>query len=151
MSIIKKGEKAPLFNIIDQNAEDVNIENYRVKKVILSSHPLAFTSVCADQMRSLERNYDRIQEKGETVVIGLSIDPQPSKKAWAAVLNIDNVKFESDFFPLGEVAKAYVIFNEENSASKRANIIIDEEGIVKWSKEYPQAQLPDIEEVIENL
>ena len=151
MSIIKKGEKAPLFNIKDQNAEDVNLENYRGKKVILSSHPLAFTSVCADQMRSLERNYDRIQEKGETVVIGLSIDQQPSKKAWAAVLNIDNVKFASDFFPLGEVAKAYGIFNEENSASKRANIIIDEEGIVKWSKEYPQAQLPDIEEVIENL
>ncbi|PMC81319.1 redoxin domain-containing protein [Anaerococcus hydrogenalis] len=151
MSIIKKGEKAPLFNIKDQNAEDVNLENYRGKKVILSSHPLAFTSVCADQMRSLERNYDRIQEKGETVVIGLSIDPQPSKKAWAAVLNIDNVKFASDFFPLGEVAKAYGIFNEENSAGKRANIIIDEEGIVKWSKEYPQAQLPDIEEVIENL
>ena len=151
MSIIKKGEKAPLFNIKDQNAEDVNLENYRGKKVILSSHPLAFTSVCADQMRSLERNYDRIQEKGETVVIGLSIDTQPSKKAWAAVLNIDNVKFASDFFPLGEVAKAYGIFNEENSASKRANIIIDEEGSVKWSKEYPQAQLPDIEEVIENL
>lgn len=151
MSIIQKGEKAPLFNIKDQNAEDVNLENYRGKKVILSSHPLAFTSVCADQMRSLERNFDRIQEKGETVVIGLSIDPQPSKKAWAAVLNIDNVKFASDFFPLGEVAKAYGIFNEENSASKRANIIIDEEGIVKWSKEYPQAQLPDIEEVIENL
>ena len=46
MSIIKKGEKAPLFNIKDQNAEDVNLENYRGKKVILSSHPLAFTSVC---------------------------------------------------------------------------------------------------------
>lgn len=151
MAIIKKGEKAPSFNIKDQNAEDVNLEDYRGKKVIISSHPLAFTSVCADQMRSLERNYDRIQEKGDTVIIGLSIDPQPSKKAWAAVLNIDNVKFVSDFFPLGEVAKKYGIFNEENSASKRANIIIDEEGIVKWSKEYPQAQLPDIEEVIENL
>lgn len=102
MSIIQKGEKAPLFNIKDQNAEDVNLEKYRGKKVILSSHPLAFTSVCADQMRSLERNFDRIQKKGETVVIGLTIDPQPSKKAWAAVLNIDKVKFASDFFPLGQ-------------------------------------------------
>ncbi|KXA00471.1 hypothetical protein HMPREF3224_00001 [Anaerococcus hydrogenalis] len=32
-----------------------------------------------DQIRSLERNFDRIQKKGETVVIGLSIDPQPEK------------------------------------------------------------------------
>lgn len=151
MAIIQKGEKAPLFNIKDQNAEDVNLESYRGKKVIISSHPLAFTPVCTDQMRSLERNFDRIQEKGETVVIGLSIDPQPSKKAWASAINIKNVKLASDFFPLGKVAKAYGIFNENNSASKRANIIIDENGIVKWSKEYPQAELPDIEEVIENL
>ncbi|MDY3006305.1 redoxin domain-containing protein [Anaerococcus sp. AGMB00486] len=151
MTIIKKGEKAPLFNIKDQNAKDVNLEDFKGKKVILSSHPLAFTAVCTDQMRSLERNFDRIQEKGETVVIGLSIDPQPSKKAWASAINIDKVRLASDFFPLGKVAKAYGIFNEENSASKRANIIIDEEGIVKRSKEYPQTELPDIEEVIKNL
>ena len=35
--------------------------------------------------------------------------------------------------------------------SERANVIIDEEGIVRWMKIYPIAQLPDIEEVFKKL
>lgn len=148
---IKVGEKAPEFVLKDQNKEEVDLAKLKGKKVILSWHPLAFTSVCTDQMRSLERNYDRIQEKGETVVIGLSIDPFPAKQKWADILCIENVKIASDFFPYGQVTKDYGLFNEENGASKRANVIIDEDGNVKWVKVYEPSELPDIDEVIENL
>ena len=148
---IKVSKKAPEFSFKDQDKNEIKLSDLKGKKVILSWHPLAFTSVCTDQMRSLERNYDRIQEKGETVVIGLSIDPYPAKQKWADILCIENVKIVSDFFPYGEVSKAYGLFNEENGASKRANVIIDEEGKVKWVKVYEPSQLPDIEEVIENL
>lgn len=148
---IKVGEKAPEFVLKDQNKEEIDLAKLKGKKIILSWHPLAFTSVCTDQMRSLERNYDRIQEKGDTVVIGLSIDPFPAKQKWADILCIDNVKIVSDFFPYGQVSKAYGVFNEENGASKRANVIIDEDGNVKWVKVYQPSELPDIDEVIENL
>lgn len=148
---VKVGDKAAEFVLKDQNKEEVDLAKLKGKKVILSWHPLAFTSVCTDQMRSLERNYDRIQEKGETVVIGLSIDPFPAKQKWADILCIENVKIVSDFFPYGQVSKAYGVFNEENGASKRANVIIDEAGNVKWVKVYEPSELPDIDEVIENL
>lgn len=148
---IKVGEKAPEFVLKDQNKEEIDLAKFKGKKVILSWHPLAFTSVCTDQMRSLERNYDRIQEKGETIVIGLSIDPFPAKQKWADILCIENVKIASDFFPYGQVTMDYGLFNEENGASKRANVIIDEDGNVKWVKVYEPSELPDIEEVIENL
>ena len=148
---IKVGEKAPEFVLKDQNKEEIDLAKFKGKKVILSWHPLAFTSVCTDQMRSLERNYDRIQEKGDTVVIGLSIDPFPAKQKWADILCIENVKIASDFLPYGQVTKDYGLFNEENGASKRANVIIDEDGNVKWVKVYEPSELPDIDEVIENL
>lgn len=148
---VKVGDKAAEFVLKDQNKEEIDLAKLKGKKVILSWHPLAFTSVCTDQMRSLERNYDRIQEKGETVVIGLSIDPFPAKQKWADILCIENVKIVSDFFPYGQVSKAYGVFNEENGASKRANVIIDEDGNVKWVKVYEPSELPDIDEVIENL
>ena len=148
---INVNEKAPEFSLKDQYKNDINLSDLKGKKVILSWHPLAFTSVCTDQMRSLERNYDRIQEKGDTVVIGLSIDPFPAKQKWADILCIENVKIASDFFPYAEVTKAYGLFNEENGASKRANVIVDEQGNVKWVKVYEPSELPDIEEVIENL
>ncbi|MDY2927252.1 redoxin domain-containing protein [Anaerococcus sp.] len=148
---IQVNQEAIDFTLKDQFKEDVKLSDLKGKKVILSWHPLAYTSVCTDQMRSLERNYERIQEKGETVVIGLSVDPFPAKAKWADILDLKDLKIVSDFFPYAEVTKAYGLFNEENGASKRANVIIDEEGKVKWVKVYGGSELPDIEEVIDNL
>ncbi|ACV28545.1 Putative peroxiredoxin Rv2238c/MT2298 [Anaerococcus prevotii] len=148
---IQVNQEAIDFTLKDQFKEDVKLSELKGKKVILSWHPLAYTSVCTDQMRSLERNYERIQEKGDTVVIGLSVDPFPAKAKWADILDLKDLKIVSDFFPYAEVTKAYGLFNEENGASKRANVIIDEEGKVKWVKVYGGSELPDIEEVIDNL
>ena len=148
---IQVNQEAVDFTLKDQFKEDVKLSELKGKKVILSWHPLAYTSVCTDQMRSLERNYERIQEKGDTVVIGLSVDPFPAKAKWADILDLKDLKIVSDFFPYAEVTKAYGLFNEENGASKRANVIIDEEGKVKWVKVYGGSELPDIEEVIDNL
>ena len=148
---IQVNQEAIDFTLKDQFKEDVKLSELKGKKVILSWHPLAYTSVCTDQMRSLERNYERIQEKGDTVVIGLSVDPFPAKAKWADILDLKDLKIVSDFLPYAEVTKAYGLFNEENGASKRANVIIDEEGKVKWVKVYGGSELPDIEEVIDNL
>lgn len=148
---IQVNQEAIDFTLKDQNKEEVKLSDLKGKKVILSWHPLAYTPVCTDQMRSLERNYDRIQEKGDTVVIGISVDPFPAKAKWADILDLKDIKIVSDFFPYAEVTKAYGLFNEENGASKRANVIIDEEGKVQWVKVYGGSELPDVEEVIDNL
>ena len=148
---IQVNQEAIDFTLKDQNKEDIKLSDLKGKKVILSWHPLAYTPVCTDQMRSLERNYDRIQEKGDTVIIGISVDPFPAKAKWADILDLKDIKIVSDFFPYAEVTKAYGLFNEENGASKRANVIIDEEGKVQWVKVYGGSELPDVEEVIDNL
>lgn len=118
--------------------------------MLLSWHPLAWTGVCTDQMRSLEVNYDKLTELN-TVAFGLSVDSSPSKKAWTAVLSIRNVAILSDFWPQGKVAQDYGIFREAFGTSERANIIIDEAGVVKWVKVYPIAELPDMQEVLNVL
>lgn len=148
---VKIGDKAPEFTLKDQNKEELSLKDLKGKKVILSWHPLAFTPVCTDQMRALERNYDKIQEKADTVVIGLSVDPFPAKQKWADILCIEDIKIVSDFYPYAEVTKAYGLFNEENGASQRANVIIDEEGNISWVKVYEPSELPDVDELIENL
>ena len=108
---------------------------------------LAWTSVCTDQMRSLDRNADRFAGKN-TVVLGFSVDPQPSKSVWARALCLKQLKILSDFNPLGAVAQAYGIFSDEHGASKRANILINETGMVIWVKKYEIRTLPDVEEVL---
>ncbi|MBI4858618.1 MAG: redoxin domain-containing protein [Acetobacterium woodii] len=145
--MIQLGAMAPDFKLQDQNGETVTLSQFKGKKVLLSWHPLAWTSVCTDQMRSLDRNFDRFAEKN-AVVLGFSVDPLPSKSVWAKALALKHLKVLSDFLPLGEVAKAYGIFSEEHGASKRANILINEAGMVIWAKKYEIRTLPDVEEVL---
>ncbi|GAB1475732.1 peroxiredoxin [Bacillota bacterium] len=148
--IIKVGAQAPDFKLKDQSGKEVTLSEFKGKKVLLSWHPLAWTSVCTDQMRALDRDYDRFSEKN-TVVLGFSVDPQPSKSAWAKALCLSKLPILADFHPIGAVAKAYGIFSEDYGASKRANILISEDGKVIWTKKYDIPQLPDIEEVLAQL
>ncbi|MBP7529908.1 MAG: redoxin domain-containing protein, partial [Syntrophorhabdaceae bacterium] len=53
-TVIKKGDEAREFALQDQHDEKVQLADFRVKKVLLSFHPLAWTSVCAEQMKALE-------------------------------------------------------------------------------------------------
>jgi peroxiredoxin len=150
MKLITVGETAPDFNLKDHKGKDICLSNYRGKKVLLSWHPLAWTPVCTDQMRALENNWETFQ-KLNTIPLGFSVDAQPCKKVWATAILINNISLPSDFWPHGKVAMDYGIFNEKEGISERANIVIDENGIVKWVKVYPPQQLPDINEVLKIL
>ncbi len=150
MTKLTLGNLVPDFTLKDQNNEDVTLSSFKGKKVLLSWHPLAWTGVCTDQMRALERNHQRLADLN-TVPLGLSVDPQPSKAAWAAALGLNNVKILADFWPHGKVSSDYDIFYDEYGMSKRANFIVDEEGKLLWFKIYRMSELPDIEEVIEQL
>ena len=150
MTTIKINSTAKDFNLNDQDGTGIVLSSLKGKKVLLSFHPLAWTKVCAEQMKDLEKNLARFEELN-TVALGMSVDTVPSKKAWAKELGIKNTKLLSDFWPHGEVAGLYGIFREKEGFSERANIIIDENGKVVFLKVYPIAQLPDLEEIFKVL
>ncbi len=149
-SPIQKGETAPDFTLRDHNGEEFKLSDLRGNKVLLSFHPLAWTDICARQMQSLEANADTFASLN-TVAVGVSVDSIPSKKAWAESLEIKKTRLLSDFWPHGEVIGLYGLFREKDGFSERANIILDENGKVIFSKVYPVSELPDIREVIEAL
>jgi len=150
LKCIAVGDTAPDFALKDNRGNMIELSSFRGKKVLLSWHPLAWTSVCAEQMKSLEANLGEF-EKYNTVPLGLSIDAYPSKNAWAKELGIAAVKLLADFWPHGGVAAAYGIFREAEGFSERANVILDESGKVIWVKVYDIPQLPDINEVLAAL
>jgi len=149
-TIIQPGTKAPDFSLKDQNDGEVRLSDMKGKKVLLSFHPLAWTGICAEQMKSLEDNVETFKEKG-AVALGLSVDSVPSKKAWAKELGIADTRLLSDFWPHGHVAAAYDNFIDKLGISGRANVLIDESGMVIWSKVYELGELPDIGEVLTQL
>ena len=145
-ALIKKGDNAKEFTLRDHDDKEVRLSDLKGKKVLLSFHPLAWTSVCAEQMKALEAQKDKFASRN-TVALGLSVDTVPSKKAWAKELGIRGTRLLSDFWPHGKIAKAYGIFREKNGFSERTNIILNEDHRVIFVKVYPIKELPDIEEI----
>jgi len=118
--------------------------------VLLSFRPLAWTAVCHDQMKSFEEKYLRFDEVN-TVALGIGADSVPSNKAWAESMEIKNTRIFSDFWPHGEVAKAFGVFRDKDGVSERANILIDAEQNVVFAQVYSSSQLPDVEPIIDLL
>ena len=144
------GSKAKDFILKDNRKNDFHLYGYNEKKILLSFHPLAWTSVCAQQMKSLEDNVE-IFKSLNTIAVGVSIDSIPSKKAWAKHLAIKKTRLLSDFWPHGRVAKTYGVFRDKDGFSDRVNIIIDERQKIIFFKIYEISQLPDINEIIDFL
>ncbi len=147
--VVKQGKRVKDFSLKDQNGQDFHLSEYRGEKVLLSFHPLAWTSVCAKQMQALEKN-KRSLDKLNTVAVGLSVDSVPSKAAWAKSLRIKNTRLLADFWPHGAVAKSMGILRAEGF-SERANAIVDEAGKIIFVKVYPIRELPDIGEILRVL
>jgi peroxiredoxin len=144
---IAVGEKAPDFTLKDQDGKDFKLSEFLGKRVLLSFHPLAWTGICTDQMKSLESHYADFASLN-TLPVGLSVDAVPAKKAWADNMGLKQLRILSDFWPHGAVAKDYGLFRKHGGTSERANVIIDEKGNVAWVKVYEISHLPEIDEVI---
>jgi peroxiredoxin len=98
-------------------------------------------------MQALEENEARLA-KHNAVALGVSVDPSPSKKAWAETLKIAKTRLLSDFWPHGAAAAALGLFHDKEGFSDRAVVILDEEQAVRFVKVYAIPDLPDIEEQI---
>ncbi len=92
-------------------------------------------------MRGFRANYDEFRA-ANTEIIEISCDSLAVQKAWAESMNDEDgpegVPFPvaSDFWPHGEVSRAYDVFNDERGNSRRSVFIIDTEGIIRWSNVY---------------
>jgi peroxiredoxin len=144
---IKVGDTAPDFTLKDHNDRELKLNDLRGKKVVLGFHPLAWTRVCAEQMKGLEAAAATFEKLG-AVALGLSVDSSPTKHAWAESLGITKTPLLADFWPHGGVALAYGIFREVEGTSKRAVFIVDAAGKVAFNKIYPISQVPDIREIV---
>ena len=143
---MKIGEIVPNFELIDHNGDKFNLYDVKNKMVLLSFHPLAWTGVCAKQMQSLEEKYDTLNDLN-VLPVGISVDSDPTKKAWAKVLGIEKTRLLSDFWPHGELAKNLGIFIDDKGVAKRANILVAKNKEILFMKIYEMSTLPKLDEI----
>ena len=139
---LKPGDEAPDFELRSHRGGSVRLSDFRGKKnVVLAFHPFAFTPVCATQMTTYESDQRQLADR-DAVVLGISIDPQPAKTAWAQTLGSISFDLLSDFYPHGEVAQKYGVLRQEGF-SERAIFVVDKQGRIAWARTYDIPEQPN--------
>lgn len=126
------GDLAPDFALSDQHGQTVRLSDFRgVKPVTLVFYPLAFSSRCEGELCQLRDNYDLFDGPG-TELLAVSVDSKHTLRAWAEEQGYQ-FRLLADFWPHGEVARAYGVFLEETGFANRATFVIGADGVVKAS------------------
>ncbi|MBV9285022.1 MAG: thioredoxin-dependent thiol peroxidase [Acidimicrobiia bacterium] len=139
--MLKPGDKAPDFTLLDQHGNKVRLKDFRERRAIVYFYPKADTPGCTTQACELR---DASPKLGDTAVLGISPDA-PNKQA----------KFDEKYglgFPLladedHAVAEAYDVWGEKKNYGRtymgiiRSAFLVDEKGKLEdvWYKVSPKA------------
>lgn len=133
MKTLEVGEKAPFFECVNQNEEQVNSESFLGSKLILFFYPKDNTPGCTAEACNLSENFDLLTKEGFKL---LGVSPDSPKR---------HVKFIEKFnFPFDLLAdedhKVMDLFGvwglkkfmgREYDGVHRTTFIIDEKGVIE--------------------
>jgi peroxiredoxin len=111
--------------------------------------PYAFSGICTGEMSGIR---DRLEEflTFDTEVIAISCDAVYALRAFSDAEGL-NFPLLSDFWPHGEVARAYGAFDEDAGSAVRASFVLDREGVVRWSVRNAVPHARDLDEHLARL
>lgn len=123
------GELAPDFSLDSTAGTPVRLSDHRGERsVLLAFFPLAFTSTCTAEVCELSNDYDRYAG-ANVAVLPMSVDSVPTLREFKAKHSI-RVEMLSDF--RREVSRLYGVLDEDRFFARRAYVLIDREGVVRW-------------------
>ncbi|RKN12071.1 peroxiredoxin [Streptomyces radicis] len=129
---IEPGTKAPDFQLRDQHGQSVTLGDYRGgRSVVLLFYPYAFTGVCTGELCAL-RDALPTFVNDDVQLLAVSCDSPFTLRVFGEREGLD-YPLLSDFWPHGEIARAYGVFDEERGCALRGTFIIDKEGVVRWT------------------
>lgn len=125
------GSTAPDFSLPSTAGGEVKLSSLHGKNVLLAFFPLAFTGTCTAEMCAFSNEYAAFQS-ADTVVLPISVDSVPTLKEFKAKEHM-TVDLLSDF--KRQVSRTYGTLLEDKFFSKRAYVLIDKTGTVRWTHE----------------
>ena len=125
------GALAPDFTAKNQFGEEVTLSSFRGKtNVVLMFYPFAFTGICTGELCEIRDKSDQFAHDSAEV-LSVSCDSPYTLKVFAEQEGLTH-QLLSDFWPHGDVSRAYGAFLEDKGFATRATYVIDKEVIVSW-------------------
>jgi peroxiredoxin len=126
---IEIGSTAPEFSLKDQAGDTVSLSDFAGKQAVaLVFYPFTFTGVCEGELCAIRDDY-RVFEEAGVQVLACSCDTRFAQAQWATQQGYQ-FPVLSDFWPHGEVAKAYGVFNDALGCANRATFLIGTDGTI---------------------
>lgn len=150
------GSIAPNFKLFNTEKQEVELSSLKGKNVLIHFFPLAFTSVCTEQLCNARDNME-VYTKLNCEVIGISIDTLFSLGEFKKQNNY-SFNLLSDFNKT--TIADYGLTIEEfafgmKGVSKRAAVVIDKNGVIQYFEITPtpgdQPNYNAIREALEKL
>ena len=145
MSESSVGTLAPDFELVDQHGTPFRLSAQRGKKAVLVVFfPFAFSGVCTGELTGLRDRLGEFETDDATLVT-VSCDPVFTQRAFA---DRDGLFFPllSDFWPHGEVARAYGVMDESTGGPRRSSFLVDRDGSIAWETHSPVGTARDLDE-----
>jgi peroxiredoxin len=145
--MVAVGDVAPDFTLKDHNNNDVTLSELRGNPVVIVFYPFTFTGVCEGELCEIRDDPSTFQREG-VQVLGISCDTRHAQRVWAEQQGF-TFPLLSDFWPHGEVAKAYGVFNETLGCANRASFAIGKDGVIRSTFSSPDLATPRAKESYE--
>jgi peroxiredoxin Q/BCP len=133
MSKLEAGDKAPMFEGVNQNGEKISLKDFKGKKIILYFYPKDNTPGCTAESCNLNENYEMWLNKGYDVV-GVSPDNEKSHKNFISKFGL---KFNLIADTEHKILEDYGAWGEKSMYGKkymgvlRTTYVINEDGIIE--------------------
>ena len=143
------GQPAPDFTLYSSDKKKITLSEQKGQPVLLLFFPLAFTSVCTEELCTVRDNiswYNSVNAK----VFGISVDALHTLARYKEEQQF-NFTLLSDFNK--EVSRAYDSIYElwaydMKGVSKRSAFVIDKEGMVRYAEVLENADaIPDFNQI----
>jgi peroxiredoxin Q/BCP len=142
MSILQEGDKAPAFSVKDSEGNQVSLDDFKGKKLVLYFYPQDNTPTCTVQACNLRDNFSLLTKRGFSVV-GVSPDEESSHKKFAAKFSLPFVLIAD---PEHEIIGKYGVWGEKQMYGKkymgllRTTFVIDEAGLIEKIFRKPKSK-----------
>lgn len=123
------GSPAPAFNLNAHTGDVHDNASLRGSKALIVFIPFPFTGNCDGEACSLRDNLAELDNLDANVVV-VTTHAGPTNKEWAAKENLP-FPILADYWPHGEVARAFGCFNEQRGCAMRSTYVLDAEGVVR--------------------
>ena len=133
MSKLTAGNKAPMFEGVNQNGLKISLNDFKGKKLILYFYPKDNTPGCTAEACNLNDNYEMWIKKGYEV-IGVSPDNEKSHLKFVEKFGL---KFNLIADTENKILDAYGAWGEKSMYGKkymgvlRTTYLIDENGVIE--------------------